>query len=116
MTHSIIKHTLACALAVICTAASAPATVWAEPLPENISVTASAREDETDIRNNDSNETVLPEKSVIHYDAVEPTCAENGNIEYWYDTETDKIYLDEDCTEEATLCRSFREASIRLTM
>ncbi len=103
MTHSIIKRTLACALALICTAAGAPSTVFAEPIPENISVTASAREDETDIRNNDSNETVLPEKSVVHYDAVEPTCAENGNIEYWYDTETDKIYLDEDCTEEATL-------------
>jgi hypothetical protein len=41
--------------------------------------------------------------TAVHYDAVEPTCTEDGNLEYWYDPETKTVYLDEGCTEEAAL-------------
>ena len=38
----------------------------------------------------------------IHYEASEPNCTHNGNIEFWYDSFSDKYYSDEECTNEIT--------------
>ena len=38
----------------------------------------------------------------IHYEACEPNCTHNGNIEFWYNSFSDKYYSDEECTNEIT--------------
>ena len=38
-----------------------------------------------------------------HYDAVEPTCTERGNIEYWYNPVNGKYYSDAEGTNEISL-------------
>ena len=41
---------------------------------------------------------VFPEPTVIYVSAKEPTCTDIGNIEYWIDTESDRLYFDEALT------------------
>lgn len=38
--------------------------------------------------------------NVIHYDMVDSTCKEEGNIEYWECTDCNKKYSDEECRNE----------------
>ncbi|MBR1748140.1 MAG: uL15 family ribosomal protein [Clostridia bacterium] len=38
--------------------------------------------------------------SLVKYSAVEPTCTEDGNLEYYYNTETKRYYSDAACTQE----------------
>ena len=38
--------------------------------------------------------------NVIHYDMVDSTCTEEGNIEYWECTDCNKKYSDEECRNE----------------
>ncbi len=49
-----------------------------------------------------SKNVILPatgEGNVIHFDAVEPACHFNGNIEYWYCTECEVFWQDEALTQ-----------------
>ena len=39
---------------------------------------------------------IIPKMTLIHYEAVEPTPLENGNIEYWYDPENNLYFSDEE--------------------
>ncbi len=57
-----------------------------------------------DLKTFTDTKTVILDKleRVVHFDAVAPTCTTAGNVEYWIDREHNKIYLDEDLTQEAT--------------
>ncbi len=56
-------------------------------------------------------DTVLPalDHSLVHVSATEPTCTEQGNIEYWYCTECFRLFSDDQGINEIT------EASVILT-
>ncbi|MGM9601195.1 MAG: hypothetical protein ACI3W5_06395, partial [Faecousia sp.] len=41
----------------------------------------------------------LNHPNLIHFDALEPTCHDNGNIEYWYCPDCDTYFQDEACTQ-----------------
>ena len=42
------------------------------------------------------------EERIIHVDAKDPTCTEDGNTEFWFDPINNKFYADEKCTNEIT--------------
>ncbi len=46
-----------------------------------------------------------PKNSLYHYTAVEATCTDDGNIEYFECSLCGKLFTDEDCTNETTLAR-----------
>ncbi|SDA18287.1 hypothetical protein SAMN02910447_01566 [Ruminococcus sp. YE71] len=87
MTHNFTKRTLASVLAVLCAAGSTPASLLTNGFIGSAALTVSA-------------EGVDP---LTHFDAVEPTCTKDGNIEYWWDLLTLKFYTDADCENEITI-------------
>ena len=61
--------------------------------------------DEDCTLNTDLLSVVLPVTGhdIVHVEAVEPTCLDDGNIEYWYCTCCGYAWLDEDCTLNTNL-------------
>lgn len=52
----------------------------------------------------DGKTTVLVDgKTLAHVSATEPTCANEGNTEYWFDADNNKYYSDEELKNEITL-------------
>ncbi|SFD09147.1 fibronectin type III domain-containing protein [Ruminococcus albus] len=45
---------------------------------------------------------VLPKNSMVHYEEQKPTCTTSGIIDCWLDLDTDKYYLDPECTQEVS--------------
>lgn len=50
-------------------------------------------------------DTVIPATghTLTHIEQKDSTCTDNGNIEYWYCSECNKYFSDENCTTEITL-------------
>lgn len=64
-----------------------------------ISYTAAAVVD--GIKYNDVKYIPLSKNSMVHYEAEEPTCTEDGCVDHWLDLETGQYYLDPECTQPA---------------
>ena len=46
-----------------------------------------------------SEDVIAHKHTLVHYEAVEPTCHGLGNIEYWYCPDCDAYFQDEACTQ-----------------
>ena len=47
----------------------------------------------------DPDAPIAPEHTIIHFDAVEPGCHYNGNIEYWFCSDCESFWADEALTQ-----------------
>jgi hypothetical protein len=67
----------------------------------SVTYTATAKIDDQTLT--DTKTVVLDKlEKVTHYEAVQPTCTDVGNVEFWTDNVNGKVYLDEAFTQEVT--------------
>jgi len=57
------------------------------------------------------NSWVIPQLTLVHHEAVAPTCTANGNIEYWYDATNEKYFSDANGEHEITQADTVRAAT-----
>lgn len=57
------------------------------------------------------NSWVIPQLTLVHHEAVAPTCTTDGNIEYWYDEANNKYFSDANGEHEITQADTVRAAT-----